>query len=230
VADDVYNLAGDRITLTHAPDGTSTLHFSDKGTGRVCGGCTACCKLPPIPGPPLHKPAGVRCKHARTGKGCSIYSTRPMACRVWACRWLADKETAGMPRPDRAHYVIDIQEDYIEMVPHDGGPKQRVGVIQVWVDPAYRDAYKAPELRAYMLRMAVDHRMATIVRFSSREAVTIFPPPICEDRQWHEVLDGKIVDRTALDRQVMEELERYEVGFSDGSTSRAGVRTPVKPS
>jgi hypothetical protein len=219
MSDDAYGLAGDHMKLTHGPDGTSTIHFSDKPVGRVCGGCTACCKLPPIPGPPLHKPAGVRCRHARTGKGCSIYSTRPMACRTWACRWLADKETAGMPRPDRAHYVIDISDDFIEMVHSETGERSRMGVVQVWVDPAYREAYKAPELRAYMLRMAIDHRMATIVRYSSREAVTIFPPPLAEDGEWHEVRDGTIVDRTAADRQVMADPERYEVGFSDGTVA-----------
>jgi hypothetical protein len=135
-----------------------------------------------------------------------------MPCRVWACRWLADKETAGMPRPDRCHYVIDLTDDYVEMVPHDGGERRRIGVVQVWVDPAYRDAYRAPELRDYMLRMAKEHSMATIVRYSSREAVTIFPPPLSEDGEWHEIRDGKVVDRTALDRQVMRDLERYEGG------------------
>lgn len=222
MGDDVQ-LAGDRITLTHEADGTSSVQFGDKGTGRVCGGCTQCCKLPPIPGPPLFKPAGVRCKHARTGKGCSIYATRPFPCRAWACRWLADTETAGMPRPDRCHYVIDIQEDYVEML-HEGGERIRIGVIQVWVDPAFRDAYKAPELRAYMLRMATEHRMATIIRYSSIEAFTVFPPPLATDGEWHEVRDGQVVSRDETDEQIIEDLNRYELGFTDGSTSRAGVR------
>jgi hypothetical protein len=215
MSDRPYQLAGDHITLTHGPDGNSTLTYSDKGTGRVCGSCTLCCKLPPVPGPPLFKPAGVRCKHARVGKGCSIYAERPMACRVWACRWLADKETAGMPRPDRCHYVIDVIEDYVEQVFEDGS-RQRVGVLQVWVDPAFRDAYRAPELRAYMLRMATEHRMATIIRYNSREAFTIFPPPLAADGEWHEVRDGEVVTRDADDRQVMEDLSRYEVGLSEG--------------
>jgi len=213
-----YQLAGERITLEHRADGTSTRRSSDKGTGRLCGSCTLCCKLPPIPGPPLHKPAGVKCQHARVGKGCSIYKTRPMACRVWACRWLADRETAGMPRPDRCHYVIDIQDDYIEQV-HEDGTRHRCGVVQVWVDPAFRDAYRAPELRAYMLRMATEHSMATIIRYSSREAITIFPPPLCADGEWHEITDGVIVDRDKTDLQIKEDMQRYEVGFADGSTA-----------
>lgn len=183
---DHYALAGDKIVLTHEGD-TTTLTFNDKGTGRECGACTLCCKLCPVPGAPLHKPAGVKCKHQRAGKGCSIYASRPFACRSWACRWLCDSETAGMPRPDRCHYVIDIKDDYVEMV-QDDGTRHKIGVIQVWVDPAFRDAWKAPELRAYMLRMATDYRMATIIRFSSLVAITVFPPPLSEDRQWHEII------------------------------------------
>jgi hypothetical protein len=210
---DVYGLAGDKIVLTHE-DGKDVLTFGDKGIGRECGGCTLCCKLTPVPGPPLHKPAGVRCKHQRTGKGCAIYDERPFACRSWACRWLVDRETAGMPRPDRAHYVIDIKDDYIEIV-HDDGHRDRLGVIQVWLDPAFPDARHEPHLRAYMLRMAELHRYATIVRFSSLAAITIFPPPLTHDGQWHERADGTIVNRDKSDVQVMEDLRRYEVGLTD---------------
>jgi hypothetical protein len=200
-----YDLAGDHVRLTH--DGNKDiLHFSATGTGRVCGSCSLCCKLLPIPGPPLHKPAGVRCQHQRTGKGCTVYADRPMACRVFACRWLADLETAGMPRPDRCHYVIDLTGDYVELV-HDTGERQKVGVVQVWVDPAFPDAWRAPELRAYMLRIAIDYRMATIIRFSSRDALTVFPPPLATDGQWHEQRGG-IVSRDPVDYQIMADLER----------------------
>lgn len=206
--DDPISLAGKRIVLTHGAE-TDTISFvDDDGTGRVCGGCTACCKLLPIPGPPLHKPAGQRCRHQRSGKGCAIYGQHPFACKVFACRWLSDAETAGLPRPDRSHYVIDPETDYIEMRETEGGPPIRVGVIQIWVDPAFRDAYKAPSLRAYMLKMAVDYRMASIVRFNSREAIVVFPPPMCADRQWHEEAGGRIVARNATDALVLREAAR----------------------
>lgn len=39
--------------------------------------------------------------------------------------------------------------------------------------------------------------MATIIRYSSREALTIFPPPLTGDGQWHEVRDGVMVSRDA---------------------------------
>lgn len=211
VARDVYDLAGDKMVLTHEGN-KDVITFGDQGIGRECGGCTLCCKLTPVPGPPLHKPAGVRCKHQRTGRGCAIYERRPFACATWACRWLIDRETAGMPRPDRCHYVIDIKADYIEMV-HDDGHRDRMGVIQVWLDPAFPDAHREPHLRAYMLRMAKLHRYATIIRLSSREAVTVFPPPLSSDGQWHERGDGTIVNRDKTDQTVMEDLARYEIGL-----------------
>jgi Fe-S-cluster containining protein len=191
-------LAGDHIVLTYEGD-TITASFDDKGTGRVCGGRTLCCKLLPVPVPELQKPAGVRCKHSRAGKGCAIYATRPFACRTFACRWLADRETAGMPRPDRSHYVIDMMEDHVRMVPSDGSPPTRIPVLQVWVDPAFPNSHRAPELRAYMLAMGERHGLATIVRYDNRRAITVFPPPMCEDRQWHEVTDAIVVARDHLE-------------------------------
>jgi hypothetical protein len=177
-------LAGDHVTITHEGN-TTTLTFSDKGTGRVCGGCTLCCKLLPVPGPPLNKPDNVRCQHARSGRGCGIYADRPFSCRVFVCRWLADTETAGQRRPDRAHYVIDLAEDYVELV-QDTGERRKIGVIQVWVDPAWPDAWRAPELRAYILRMAEQHGMAAIIRWSAADAMTVFAPPLASDGEWHE--------------------------------------------
>jgi Fe-S-cluster containining protein len=205
-----YEFAGEKVVLEHR-DGEDVLTFGTEGTGRVCGSCSLCCKLLPIPGPPLHKPANTRCQHQRHGKGCSIYPTRPLPCRAFACRWLADRDTAGMPRPDRAHYVIDIEADYIEMIDTEGGEPRKVGVIQVWVDPAYRDALRSPDLRDYMQRVAVQYGYATIVRYNESDAFVVFAPAISSDRQWHEKA-GSIQART---RDEAEILRRYKVGTTD---------------
>jgi hypothetical protein len=103
-------LAGDRMTVVER-DGVTTFTFDDKGTGRVCGDCQLCCKLLPVP--PLKKAAGRRCQHQKFGKGCAIQDHKPFACRAWSCRWLSDPATAGMSRPDRSHYVIDVVSDYV---------------------------------------------------------------------------------------------------------------------
>jgi hypothetical protein len=199
-----FELAGDRMTYTETPDGKLVITFDDKGNGRVCGSCSLCCKLLPLP--VLNKRANERCKHQRHGKGCGIYADRPYACRTWSCRWVSDRgATEGMPRPDRSHYVIDIVPDHVDLSDTETGYQRRVDVVTVWVDPAFRDAYKAPELRAFMLRMAEQYHLATIVRWSSIDAITVFPPPFDADTgQWHE-MRGSVVAR---DHHDMLELAR----------------------
>jgi hypothetical protein len=184
-------------------ENATTIHFDEQGTGRICGSCQLCCKLVPVP--EIHKAAGTRCEHSKAGHGCTIYAARPFACRTWSCRWLADPETAGMPRPDRCHYVIDLVLDYITAITDDG-KETEVPVLQVWVDPAFPEAHRAPELRAYMLQMAAKHRLATIVRYDSRRAFMIFPPPIT-GVGWIERTDGKIVSRDPIDVQVLEDFD-----------------------
>jgi hypothetical protein len=208
---DYYQLAGDKIVLEHE-GGSSTLRFGDTGTGRVCGACSLCCKLLPVPGPPLNKPANTRCQHQKHSKGCAIYTKRPMPCRVFACRWLADRETAGMPRPDRCHYVIDIETDYVEAIDNASGERRKIGVIQVWVDPAFPLAHRSPDLRAYMLRMAEQHGYATIIRYNSKDAFVVFPPPLATDHQWHEE-SGQIVGRSRAAKEA-DILQRYRVGVT----------------
>lgn len=220
--------AGEHMKLHHEGD-RSVISFEETNSGRRCGSCTLCCKLLPIPRPPLHKPAGVRCQHQRH-TGCAIYAKRPIACRTWACRWLIDDETAGMKRPDRSHVVIDMTDDYVTLR-QDDGLEWKVGVIQIWCDPAHPQAYKAPEVRAYMLMQAEKYRAATIVRYNSRDAVVVFPPPLCDDGQWHERADDvAIVNRTPLDSQVDADLQAYEArietreqGGIDGGQRRSGA-------
>lgn len=200
----MIELHGDHIRIEQSSDGT-TITFDDKGTGRICGSCQLCCKLVPVPD--IHKAAGVRCEHSKAGKGCAIYATRPFACRTWSCRWLSDRETAGMPRPDRCHYVIDLALDQVRMEPHDGSAATTFDVVQVWVDPAFPQARHAPELRAYMLMMAERHHIATIVRFDSERAVVIFPPPFDPAGQWHEVTDSNVLARNEMERRVLADFQ-----------------------
>jgi hypothetical protein len=114
---------------------------------------------------------------------------------------------AGLPRPDRAHYVIDLEYDYITMQEPNGGPAHQVQVLQVWVDPAFREAHRTPDLRAHMLRLAENYRIATIVRWSSRDALVIFPPPFSSDRQWTEVANAVIRARTKEERAILNNWE-----------------------
>lgn len=119
-----------------------------------------------------------------------------------------------MPRPDRSHYVIDLEYDTITKVSNDGSsPSTQAIVLQVWVDPAFPDAYRAPELRAYMLRMAERYGVATIVRYSSRKAITVVPPPLVREGEWLEITDHTIVARTPEEKAILNNWQ-VEVGYA----------------
>lgn len=212
----LLELEGERIVLAQEPEGRVTISFDDKGTGRQCGACQLCCRLLPIP--VLNKPANTRCKAQKVGKGCMVYAFRPDACRVYACRWLADRETAGMKRPDRAHYVIDAEADKIRLVPHDGSVANFWHVIQVWADPDFPEILEDPQLRAYMDRMAVVFRMPTIIRWSTTKAVVAVPPAISSDRQWHFVNDAEITTKEQLEAAIAtDQLAAASEGVPDAS-------------
>jgi hypothetical protein len=194
-------LAGERITIEDGEGGETTIRFDDKGTGRVCGGCQMCCKLMPVP--QLNKGANERCRHQRTGKGCMIYKSRPWACRTYACRWLADPKATALPRPDRAHYVVDVEHDKVIL---EG--QTIVAVLQVWLDPAFPNAWDTPELRAYMLMWA-ERGAATIIRTNASDGFVVFPPPLASDGEWHIQRKSRPVTREALNEMV-EQLRREE--------------------
>jgi hypothetical protein len=113
----------------------------------------------------------------------------PRSCRLWNCRYLVEDDTADQVRPDLSHLVIDILPDFVAVVNNENGEQYPVEVVQVWCDPAYRDAHREPTFRAYVERQA-RKGTATIVRFSSAEAVTLFAPALSEDGEWHEIAGG----------------------------------------
>jgi hypothetical protein len=197
------SFGGDRMRITEDDAGTATITFDDEGTGRRCGSCTLCCKVLPVPD--LDKPAGTRCRHARMAKGCTIYATRPLPCRTWSCRWLADPDTAELTRPDRGHYVVDISYDSIAVQDPDTGRVEDRSVLQVWIDPAHREAYKAPELRRYLARRAAQHKLPALIRFNSSEAILLVAPGLRAGRgDWLEIttmINRDRPDRESLHRQ-----------------------------
>lgn len=162
-------------------------------TRRECGDCQLCCKLLPVV--PLGKKAGERCKHQKFGKGCKVYHRAgfPMECGIWNCRWLVD-QAGATGRPDRVHYVIDVMPDYVTVQENDTGKQHNIQIAQIWIDPDYPDAHRDPALRAWMFERAQEG-IACIVRYDSKKALTIFPPPFDVNGEWHERWDGKSVER-----------------------------------
>lgn len=153
---------------------------------RECGDCQLCCRLLPVP--PLSKLAGQRCIHQKFRKGCAVHHTAkmPLECGLWNCRWLVNDDAADLPRPDRAHYVIDLAPDFITAQNNETGEVQHIQVVQIWCDPKYPDAHRDPALRRWIFRRAQDG-IATIIRFNARDALTIFAPPLDINDEWHEI-------------------------------------------
>ena len=67
-----------------------------------------CCKVIRIV--ELEKPAGVWCRHALPGHGCSIYADRPTPCEVFRCLWLHDPQTPEALKPEHAKVVLASSE------------------------------------------------------------------------------------------------------------------------
>lgn len=78
---------------------------------RVCGGCTVCCRVPPIDTPEFQKQAGVLCRFCDDAVGCSIHATRPPACREWFCGWRKLPLLDDSWRPDRSGVLIAVGAD-----------------------------------------------------------------------------------------------------------------------
>ena len=158
---------------------------------RQCGVCSACCTLLPVK--EIGKPASQRCNHQRHGKGCMIYRGPgfPTSCRYWTCRWLTGKETQDLSRPDRAGYVIDVQPDFIKIRDNDTGAVRNVEVVQIWVNPKRRDAYKDQRLYEYLSRRA-DEGVAALIRYGSHEGFVLFAPQLTGEATWIEA--GGVTD------------------------------------
>ena len=71
---------------------------------NTCGACNLCCKLMEVN--ELAKPAGTWCAHVIRHGGCGIYESRPNACRVFRCLFLADASLSENWRPSHARFFI----------------------------------------------------------------------------------------------------------------------------
>jgi hypothetical protein len=191
---DKLTLAGDKMRLVEHDDGSATVTFDDKGTGRSCGECTLCCRLLPVQS--LAKPANKRCAHA-TRKGCSIYPKRPWDCRTWSCRWLSDPLAKDLRRPDRTHYVIDVQYDDLVTRNEETGATQKLSMLQVWVDPNRPDAHRDPALRAYLEAMAKRFGVPAVIRYSTTRGFLLIAPSL-NDGQWLERHDSLVMPEASF--------------------------------
>ena len=203
---------------------------------RQCGDCQLCCKLLPMHDneellrgrPPLHKAAGERCRYQRHHKGCAIYADRPWACRMWNCRWLVNDDAAELSRPDRSHYVIDVMPDFVTVVDNATGEKTNVQVVQIWIDPDCPDAHRDPALRRWLERRNEQGlgQVAALIRYNARDAITLIPPSMSQDRQWHEYREGITENRTHTATEVVEALGGEALMVIEDETTGDEISVP----
>jgi hypothetical protein len=75
--------------------------------------------------------------------------------------------------------------DYVTLRDNATGELTKVPVLQIWVDPRFPYAHRAPDLRAYLFARAQEG-MAALVRFNERDGFTIWAPPLTPDGEWYE--------------------------------------------
>jgi hypothetical protein len=116
---------------------------------RTCGECTACCK--PFAVAEIGKNDANWCPKCIVGKGCTIYDTRPVACKLFTCAWLNGLGGESL-RPDRFGVMILVENINIG---------RRVDIIYLWETVV--GALKRPDIR----KMIEDNKDAGhVVHFS----------------------------------------------------------------
>ena len=76
-------------------------------TTRTCGACRGCCL--PWAVPEVGKLDAAWCPKSTPGDGCTIYATRPDACKKFACVWLNGKGEES-DRPDVLGVMMDFED------------------------------------------------------------------------------------------------------------------------
>ena len=114
-----------------------------------------------------------------------MHDKRPASCRVFFCRWIADPDTANLPRPDRAGYVIDPVLDFLTRTDLDTGEDTLIPAIQVWfMEEVTEEAVMRDHpLRGYMALQA-RKGVATLIRIGSNKGFVVLPPGV-EGDGWY---------------------------------------------
>ena len=150
---------------------------------RSCSGCTACCKLRPVPD--LQKKENECCAHQRHDRGCMIYRRRPVSCQIFRCWWLVDPHFP-LPRPDRAGYVVDPTPDVVVLNTDPSGDPlrgEKVAAFSLWTSRP--DAHRDPELRAWLQRRIGRDKVLIVVRGAA--SLTLVPPAQSSTGDWLEL-------------------------------------------
>jgi hypothetical protein len=159
--------------------------YSQVASGKACGTCMMCCKLPLIE--ELEKPACQWCRYAVIGKGCGIYENRPSVCESFFCQWMLDARLGPEWKPEKAKFVL--------YRPHEGQE-----IFYVAVDPAAPHTWTKPPffpaIKSWVLEGAGLGRLV-LVYIGTR---------------WIAVLPDRIVELGRVEQGFVLERERGPTG------------------
>jgi len=129
--------------------------------GRSCQGCTMCCKLMEVDA--LGKPRGAWCGHCDQKRGCTIYETRPDACRIFYCGYLRIPMLDERWKPSKAKFLVNYES-----------PSNR---IVIHVDPARPGAWREEPFHAQIKRWAasIARDGGFLVVWTGQSAVAVLP-------------------------------------------------------
>jgi hypothetical protein len=99
---------------------------------RTCGECNYCCQHLLIDTPEIRVSPGTLCHNWQTGKGCTIYDTRPSVCRGYLCGWMMFGHFDDTWRPDRCGIIVTPTDGNIP----EGYPPQGIEFLIVKPDLA----------------------------------------------------------------------------------------------
>lgn len=95
-----------------------------------------------------------------------------------------DPLAGNLPRPDHSHVVIDCVPDFVLLTDNETKEEQKIPVLQVWCDPKFPDAHRAPAVRAFLAAYG-ERGYAAMIRYNATDGFALFPPAMNSDGQWH---------------------------------------------
>lgn len=119
-----------------------------------------CCKLPSIA--ELNKPRFEWCAHCKPKAGCTIYDSRPQACRNFICVWLINPALDEQWKPSRSKIMLVNEAESNRVL--------------AFIDPSRPDAWKREPfystLKGWSQR-ALEHRGQVVVSEGSDVTVVL---------------------------------------------------------
>lgn len=164
--------------------------FMGTSSGRVCGECSLCCKLPRIE--QLEKPEGKWCSHCNAGKGCKIYESRPQVCRDFKCFWLAGHLSEAW-YPPNAKLLVDMKGQWITVQVDPSSPNRwrqepYFSQIKYWATFGIDRGVWVLVFVKKRVRIVFPNKEIDLGTYQSGDSVTVDEIPSPAGRDWTAVI------------------------------------------